>query len=486
MKKTLKKYKYALAIYGAILLLGIILILLAPNLPEYGYNVLLGIGCSIIPTAIVSLILLYFFPDEPDETKIFGLSKIWKRRSEIRLFETEKFNNNLDFICFGLSHFRSSYDAKKQIVNAINKGLDVRILTVVPNSKYTSEQAIWEGNSSTNIKKDIEELIQWVEEIKNETKSFNGNKKGSIAIKFYHSLPLLSFCRTDNSVFVGSYTPGKPSSEVLTYQYKVNSDAGQYYIQLFNNIWENKTPVKTSTTWDKFISVNQTDAIQSIMGYFCDILQRKHDKELWGRKAANVISVVAIFKGELRRTFYSHNRIGKEKHLSHKKHLGTVGRLEELNVSTNYNNEIRISILNDYVNNFIFICTDDGRNCSIEIQRSDVQRLTHRYDAKMILAAPLFSDIKLDNGTNFLGSLTFDFAEYPPDYNKVIEILQQEENGGIGIATDQVYKILIDYFKNASDCAKLIEKMMGQDVYTKFSELYEEEWRDDDADKQIL
>lgn len=460
VKKFIKRYRFMT--YGLILLIGIGMILYAGVVPNYSvehankYNILMGTGCGILSTVLVTVILLVLIPDMSDEKKEleeWGITKILNERNSIRITSKRMPRYILFFSAFGLSHFRGENANIENMVSKICNGLNVKILTIDPNSIYLLEQ---EASENNKIKKDIEDLAKWVEKIKSRCNA-KGTVAGSIEIKFYDSLPLDFFCRADEEVFIGPYVPGQLSGETITYCYSADSKGGKYYINIFEKIWNGESTVLTSAGQGSTLYVNQEMAINCVLEYFC--------KKLQGAMQEKVIGVIAIFKGNQRRTFFSCNKLHEEKHVCHGKEEGTIGKLLEMNQTGSTSSCILFS---DYKNKMIFAYKYEARKKNIFKIEYDINKLSNNEDTIAILAVPLFFNRQL------IGALTFDFAILPGMYEASVSTLTGCK---IGKEIDPVSsKALKPVFEEAEECGKIVINLLGKAAIAKYKTLYEEEW----------
>lgn len=459
IKKLIRRYK--VLVYGLILSIGVFMILYASYTPDFydkhmnKYNVLIGIGCSIISSVIVTVILLVLLPDASDEKNEldeWGICKIYNERSSIKITQKQLPKHVLNFIAFGLSHFRGANADIVKFTSRINAGLNVKIITMSPDSAYLLEQQIVENNKE--IKKNIEELVKWVDNVKRHCKK---DAKGSIELKFYDSLPLDFFCQSDQKVFVGPYIPGQSSGETITYCYSSDSKGGKYYTDNFEKIWNGESKIKMLNRQEKNLYIAPEVAIENIMKYFC--------LELQGNLKEKVIGVVVIFKEDRRRTFFSINKNHEERHVCHEKKDGTVGKLVELNAVGGTSSCI---IWSDYQNDMSFIYRYEARKKVVIKGNHNIEKLKNNEDTKAILAFPLFVDNKQ------IGALTFDFASLPVAYEtKTTELLKLKCDAEL---SESLSEDLVPLFTKAKECGDIVVHLLGNAVSTKYKSLYEEEW----------
>lgn len=60
----------------------------------------------------------------------------------MKLFDQQLLGKNLDIIALGLQHFREANRDDQIIINRVNAGLNIRILSLNPNLVYVTEQKI--------------------------------------------------------------------------------------------------------------------------------------------------------------------------------------------------------------------------------------------------------------------------------------------------------------------------------------------------------
>ena len=463
IQSLVQKYKYVANL--CIGLLGIIIVVVAAvfwkpdstGIYLHFYNFGISIGCSMIATVLVAMILLALIPDEKaiaEELNEWGIIHIYRERKAIKIASKQFPKKNLDYIAFGLRHFRDGNPKKENIIKLINSGLVIRILTINPNSLYLKKFQMTEN--SGNLKSDIEELIKWVDDISAKVGKKGGQPKGSIELKIYDGLPLDFYCRSDDNIYVGPYMPGVVSGDVITYQYRGDSMGGRYYSDLFERIWSENTTVKMAKSYQDHFLLNQSLCIESVMKYFCGLMQEGNDTP--------VIGVVAIFKEDLRRTFFSCNKGHPEPHNTHQKDEGSVGTLLQLNLQGGKKN----LYFSDYDNMRQFVYMQDGRHKYIKKSVNTTTKMESD-DTVAVLAVPL------RKGDQMIGVLTFDFAELPKRYSDKNErwnqIKDQEKLKG------EEYALMQTYFAKAEDCGEILSNLLGHEMEIEYTRLYEEDWK---------
>lgn len=448
IKLFLKRYEKA--VYIVILTLGVLLIVCAcffyPKSTQEGfsdsrtYDILLSLGCSIVATEVIALILVAMIPKIDNEgNKRWMPIQVYQERNSVKIVDREFPKDHLDFIAFGLRHFRTS-NRENQVIEKVRKGVHIRIITIDPNSVFLSEYSRFEGNN--DIRDEILDLIRLVKNVNGKV----NNGKGSISIKFYDTLPFLHYCRADNRIYVGPYLPGKDSGQVITSQYDILSDSGNMYSSMFDSLWTGQSHVKLRTEILKEFKLEIKITVDRILNLYCQKLKGKNGKP--------IIGIIVLFKGEKRRTLYSHGKPETEKHNCHNINEGVVGLMCKNN---------KCLVLNDYENQIAFTYSHSRRTEIFRIEHT-ADRLDPKEDTKAILAVPIWREL-------LLGAVTFDFAEIPAEYGNNAEYYRSQEMGK-PISSPALEKM----FETAEECRDLLEHMIGNTFDDQVKRFYEEEW----------
>ena len=457
IEKLIRKFKYL--IHGIILLAGVVLIILAwanktDTTTSMIYDVLTSIGCSAVATAVITLFLLAVLPDDSEENAeliAWGLKKIYAERRTATFPPTKCPTSKLDYVAFGLKHFRSAKGYEALLLKNIKHGLHVRILTLHPNSEYVRKQEKLEN--AAGLQADIKELIGWVKTLQSKL----GKKaKGSIELKFYDCIPLHFYCRADSQIWVGPYLPGVASNNAVTYEFCVDSKGGKLYEDAFQDYWEGKRNVHLVNQDNPYLLGDQKLSIETVLKYFCTEMKKDDGSE--------IIGVVVLFKEnqELRRTMFSCNKLNEEKYHCYGLHEGAVGKLIELNKPTT-----RVLFFRDYENDISVTFSRQGRNQGVKKIECSLDPLEKDTDMSAILAAPIYVDSKI------VGAVTFDFNKPSSKYEGSVANLKDM---GCGVDID-VDNVLHNWFYLAEHCAQIITHMLGDEIVIYYKELYEEEWK---------
>ena len=237
-RRTREKWstKAVMWITGLIAMLLIAASFLLKDDYQNAKNILISVGCSIIASNLIMYFTSEFMIRTRRRIEIidnWGLEAIYETRSEMNLSSNEslsKCSRNLDIIAFGLKNFR---DAKADLIRELlDKKVEIRILTLDPESELLRLVDERENLTPNQTKKEITDLIKWCDDVNKE------NKKGLLTIKTYDFLPLDFYFRVDNKLFIGPYLKDKSSQQAISYEY--SSGAGfLYWTRYFENIWKN-------------------------------------------------------------------------------------------------------------------------------------------------------------------------------------------------------------------------------------------------------
>lgn len=162
-----------------------------------------------------------------------GLQNIFTTRQAMNIYLSTSWDKEvkkLDIIAFGLKSFRDSMS--KRVLEELNNGLEIRIITPDPESIFLEERENKEDLLKGSIKKTIIDLFHWSKDLN----KVCVNKEG-VMLRFYRSLPLDFLWIQDDNVFIGPYLHGIGSQQTLTFQFKLESTIGNFYSTYFENIW---------------------------------------------------------------------------------------------------------------------------------------------------------------------------------------------------------------------------------------------------------
>lgn len=194
------------------------------------------LGIALITGGITSLIttLLIHEKNNTEFVENWGLVDIYKQRSNMNVNcdkYLEKCKKNLDFIALGLKGFRDA--TKNEIGKVISSGVSIRIITVSPDSEFLKQKAIEEGSSAESMSNNIASMIQWAKDVNSAT------HEGAVQVKTYDGLPMFSYQRIDDHIFVGPNLYGLSSQKCISFEY-CRGEGKEYFVNYFEMLWNDK------------------------------------------------------------------------------------------------------------------------------------------------------------------------------------------------------------------------------------------------------
>lgn len=203
-----------------------------------GSTVLLGIGCSLISSSMVSYLnAKYAVRDAAYATVIdkWGLCAIYSSRQEMNIScdrALQAASKHIEMVGFGFRSLRDSQDALMK--EKAKMGVHIRIISMNPNSQFLVQREKDELVAPGSIKETILQFNDWISELRS-----LAPKSENIQVKYYDSLPQDFYFRVDDHVFVGPYEYGKQSQQTISYEYKGKSEGFKYYTNYFDKLWNN-------------------------------------------------------------------------------------------------------------------------------------------------------------------------------------------------------------------------------------------------------
>lgn len=200
-------------------------------------GIIISVGCSILASSIISMIIKSYLDENKTAKKIteeWGLINIEGRSSlntTINL-KLKKMSDGMDILALGMKHLR---EAQGELLSSkVKKGRQIRILTLDPNSQFIATLEKEENEISGSIKHSIEGLLEWVDEVNLDT-----NNKSVIEVKLYNGTPQDTYQKIDKHVFVGPLLVGKASQLRIAYEFTPGSKGANYYSNYFESLWNN-------------------------------------------------------------------------------------------------------------------------------------------------------------------------------------------------------------------------------------------------------
>ena len=457
LKKFIRRYKYvANILICALGVIGLFATKMAFSPDTVAYDIGLSISSSAVATSVISIILLFILPNESDdeiELKTWGIVKVYSERGTATIGSNKLPRNNLDFIAFGLKHFRAQFANSEKLLDNIKNGLHIKILTLHPESKYVKEQQQLEN--SDGLKGDITDLVEWVEKMRDR---LSADCKGSIEVRMYDNLPLNFYCRADSRIWVGPYPPGELSNNAITYEFRLDSKGGERYEQCFQDYWIGRKGVHIVDKNKKFLLGDQRQSIESVCKYFCRLIQ--------GSGGDRVVGVVVLFKKSLglRRTLFSCNKKDREEYHCYKIDEGAVGKLISLNEEAGSG---KVLFFRDYAHDLSIVFRRQGRDLCIKKIDFHIRPFKPDTDMNANLSVPIYDQ------NDMIGAVTFDIHNFSNEY---MENLGSLENLAYEETIDDFSNTMCKWFRIAETCANMVSHMLGDTVNIEYSKLYDEEW----------
>lgn len=241
MKET---YNWKSLFAGAgIIVFGVVLCVVTVFTEGVANTVLISIGCSLIASGAV-IILHDFFVEKKqvsllDEWKIERIYSTRAEKSAESDPELNKAKYCLDAIAFGLSSFRGKHTPKVEAL--LRKGINVRIITMNPNSAHTQERDDEENKNTGATAHSISDLVAWANKLNRK------DYRGKVIVKGYNSMTLDFYWRVDDTVYTGPYWYGVDSQQTITFRFVDGGKGFSQYTQYFEDFWDNETLTETLT-----------------------------------------------------------------------------------------------------------------------------------------------------------------------------------------------------------------------------------------------
>lgn len=195
---------------------------------DYGVS----IGCSLIASSVVALLnSLFVERKKVSPLDSWGIQNIYKSRSLMNKdcdISIDNAKRQIDIVAFGLKSFRTDYG--NSALALLQKGVNIRIITMEPESKFVKQREIEEGEVPGQIKNTIEQLVEWAEKLNAESTN------GKITIKGYSCMTLDFYWRVDDDIYVGPYWYKYPSQQTISYKFTKGAGFDAYY-EYFDRLW---------------------------------------------------------------------------------------------------------------------------------------------------------------------------------------------------------------------------------------------------------
>lgn len=194
---------------------------------------LLNIGCSLLASSL--FVIFSSLADSPNTLDEWYLTDIYNTRSEMNIDcdrILKRAERNVDIIAFGISSYREQQTELTS--RLLDKGVNFRIITMDPNSKFAKQRDSEEKVLSGQTSKSISDLISWAVNMNSKSKS------GNIQIKGYSCMTLDFYWRVDNVIYIGPYLYGLASQRTISFKYCNGGKGFEYYTDYFNKLWSDQ------------------------------------------------------------------------------------------------------------------------------------------------------------------------------------------------------------------------------------------------------
>jgi len=244
-------YNWKSLFAGAIIIVvGIVSCVVTAFLEGVADTVLISIGCSLIASGVV-IIMHDFFVEKKtismlDEWKIERIYATRAEKSAESDPELIKAKYQLDVVAFGLSSFRGKHTSKVEAL--LRKGINVRILTMNPDSEHAIERDKEEKKSPGATAHSIRDLVAWANKLN--LKGYSGK----VIVKGYNTMTLDFYWRVDNTVYAGPYWYGVSSQQTITFRFCDGGKGFTQYTQYFEELWNAEGLAATLTEVKEFTS----------------------------------------------------------------------------------------------------------------------------------------------------------------------------------------------------------------------------------------
>ena len=258
-----KVINIALFVIGAVLLFyaGYNYSSRTPN--DFWLNIAIEIGAAFLSGFIIYMLFLLLKPSGEDFDRVReiieheGIVNVYAKKKMINEIINDDYlakADKMEIITYsGLSELLR--DAGPKIIERLEKkrGFDIKILTANPYIPYLHQFALDEDfilsnkdssetinfdkirAKATKISEEIISLYSWVKNQQDNNKITN-----RISIKFYFSLPIVSYHRIGKHLFISTRTLGTDSQDIRTFEYEEGTAGFDHWTGYFKSLWRNK------------------------------------------------------------------------------------------------------------------------------------------------------------------------------------------------------------------------------------------------------
>ena len=220
-------------------------------------DLLLNVGATLIATVVISLFYQRFGSEnllhQIEETRrslviaqhglTLGIRDMWAQRRHVPRDEKEIMWNTFaglaktEFWLLGIAEEQYAVDVAFQriVSDGTTHGCNYRFLLLDPDSDAVTEIDRREGKVQNRNKTRIHNSLSQFQLMQRQ----NANKRGTVAIRLYSSMPQVSIVRSDDELLVTPYNLPIHGDDSFTFQVQfVRNGIFNQYIKHFQDLWD--------------------------------------------------------------------------------------------------------------------------------------------------------------------------------------------------------------------------------------------------------
>ncbi len=232
-----EKLKLSSIIVGLLVIIAGIALIICDIVYSWSVSkIWVNVGCSLLASGLV-ILLNSLLVDRRIVSPLekWGIQNIYENRALMNKdcdISNLKAKKQIDIVAFGLQSYRT--DHGNNTLTMLQNGVNIRIITMDPNSRFVKQREIEEKEVAGQIKNTIDQLIEWAEKLNEQS------TKGKITIKGYSCMTLDFYWRADDDIYVGPYWYAYPSQQTISYKF-TKGDGFDAYSEYFERLWGDKT-----------------------------------------------------------------------------------------------------------------------------------------------------------------------------------------------------------------------------------------------------
>jgi len=198
-------------------------------------NIQISVACSILASNIIMFLTSEYMLRSQRRAEIidrWGVESIYRTRAEMNISANKSLSQckkNIEIIAFGLKSFRETKSV--EIENLLAEGVSIKVITLKPGSNILDLVDQRENLVKGSTKKSIEDLVNWISNLKTKSTKFN------IELRFYDSIPLDFYFKVDDRIYIGPYLKGISSQQSISYEFTLG-EGYIYWSNYFYKIWK--------------------------------------------------------------------------------------------------------------------------------------------------------------------------------------------------------------------------------------------------------